>query len=242
MNIELYPCFEHLKNFNNLFVYSDPHFADPEMVYLRKNYIGDEEQVKRINSVVGKKDAIIFLGDIGDVEWVKKIRGYKILVMGNHDSGKTNYQRKVEMISHRSDECPICHNKVIYDGKTFDNFGFGYAWCPTCHDTVKPSGDVYEDNHLFDEVYSGIVALNDKILLSHEPVNIPFMFNIHGHDHSYVEAKSDGLHLNVCAEHIGYTPISLIKLVKMGMFSNIESIHRATIDKATERKKKRVSK
>ena len=72
--------------------YSDPHFADDEMKYIRYNYIGDEEQVKRINSKIGKYDTLVILGDVGDVEWVKKLRGYKVLVMGNHDAGASNYK------------------------------------------------------------------------------------------------------------------------------------------------------
>lgn len=74
-----------------IWLYSDPHFSDEEMVHLRKNYIGDEEQVKAINKKVGKNDTIIFLGDIGNVEWIKKVRGYKVLIMGNHDAGASNY-------------------------------------------------------------------------------------------------------------------------------------------------------
>ena len=62
------------------------------MVHLRKNYIGDEEQIKRINSKIGKYDTLVVLGDVGDVEWVRKIRGYKVLVMGNHDKGASNYK------------------------------------------------------------------------------------------------------------------------------------------------------
>ena len=61
---------------------------------LRKNYIGDEEQIKRINSKIGKYDTLVILGDVGDIEWVRKIRGYKVLVMGNHDAGATNYKRQ----------------------------------------------------------------------------------------------------------------------------------------------------
>ena len=75
----------------SVYFYSDPHFADDEMKYLRKNYIGDDAQVAAINKVIGKHDTIIFLGDIGDVEIIKRIRGYKVLVMGNHDKGATNY-------------------------------------------------------------------------------------------------------------------------------------------------------
>ena len=69
----------------NIWLYSDPHFSDPEMVCLRKNYIGDAEQIKRINSKVGKNDTIIFLGDIGNLDCIKHIKGYKVLIMGNHD-------------------------------------------------------------------------------------------------------------------------------------------------------------
>lgn len=135
MKIDLYPCFNHLKKYNTIWIYSDPHFSDEEMSHIRKNYLGDEEQTKRINSKVGKNDVIIFLGDIGDPACIGRIKGYKILVMGNHDKGKSNYERKV------------------VDGV---------------------------DNHLFDEVYTGVVMLNDKVLLSHEPVYLNFVYNIHG--------------------------------------------------------------
>ena len=87
----LYPPFRKWTEKGTLWVYSDPHFSDPEMPVLRENYISDEEQIRRINSRVGKHDTIIFLGDIGNEELVRKIRGYKILIMGNHDKGVTNY-------------------------------------------------------------------------------------------------------------------------------------------------------
>lgn len=191
MKIDLYPCFNHLKKYNTIWIYSDPHFSDEEMSHIRKNYLGDEEQTKRINSKVGKNDVIIFLGDIGDPACIGRIKGYKILVMGNHDKGKSNYERKV------------------VDGV---------------------------DNHLFDEVYTGVVMLNDKVLLSHEPVYLNFVYNIHGHDHSNVESSHDGLHLNVCAEHIDYYPISLNKLVKEGTFKNVRSIHEKTIHNVAVKK------
>ena len=178
---------QHLLNYQTIWIYSDPHFGDEEMIYIRKNYVSDNEQVRRINSKVGKKDIIIFLGDIGDAEYIKHIRGYKILVLGNHDKHKTNYQRQ------------------IIDGV---------------------------DNHLFDEVYEGIITLNDKIVLSHEPIHIPFMFNIHGHNHSNKDSFDDRLHFNACAENIDYTPISLNALIKSGVFKDVPNIHQITIDKA----------
>lgn len=230
MKQHLYPIFAEKWNHNgSLYFYSDPHFGDEEMKYLRKNYIGDDEQVRRINSKVGKNDTIVFLGDIGDVEYIKKIKGYKVLIMGNHDKGASNYKRKIIEIEHNSDTCPKCSGKVIYDDTTFHNCGFEYAWCHTCG-TVKPKDDIYEDNHLFNEVYEGPLMISDRILLSHEPIALPYVFNIHGHDHSNCE-KVASHHFNMCAEHINYTPVSLKEILKSGMMKEVPDIHRYTIDK-----------
>ena len=165
----------------SVWFYSDPHFGDEEMKYLRKNYISDDEQVKRINAKLGKNDTIIFLGDIGDTSFIKKIKGYKVLVMGNHDAGRSNYEP------------------------------------------------------FFNEIYEGILIIGPKIVLSHEPIDMRFCFNIHGHDHSGF--YKDKNHLNVCAELIDYTPINLTKLIKEGRFKDIEDIHRVTIDKQAAKSK-----
>ena len=202
LNLKLYPCFKHLLQFNNIWLYSDPHFNDSDCLKMRVNYLGDEEQVKSINSIVGKKDCLIILGDIGDVSYIKKLRGYKILVMGNHDSGASNYARE-----------------------TF----FG----------IIDGVPVHNDNHLFDEIYEGPVCIAEKIILSHEPIQVPGMLNIHGHTHSKVSQPKDENHLCVCAENIDYKPISLLPIIKNGRLSKIESIHRQTIDTATKRKQRR---
>lgn len=166
-----------------IWFYSDPHFSDEEMVHLRKNYIGDEEQVKAINKKVGKNDTIIFLGDIGNVEWIKKIRGYKVLIMGNHDAGASNY------------------------------------------------------TDYFDEVYEGILMISEKLVLSHEPICFPYATNVHGHDHAGWSQWYLGV--NVCAEHIDYTPVNIKDILNSGLLKKTQNIHREIIDEATDRKKKR---
>jgi calcineurin-like phosphoesterase family protein len=177
MKQHLYPIFvEKWYHNGSLYFYSDPHFGDPEMPFIRKDYISDDEQVKRINSKVSKRDTIIFLGDIGDIEYIKKIKGYKVLVCGNHDRGGSYYQE------------------------------------------------------VFDEVYSGPLMISDRILLSHEPIALPYVFNIHGHDHSNSE-KVAPHHFNMCAEHINYTPVSLKEILKSGIMKEVPDIHRYTIDK-----------
>ena len=90
--IFLYDIFNHWQEKGSIFIYSDPHFSDKGMKEIRTNYIDDKEQIKRINTVLGKHDTIIFLGDIGNVECIKKIRGYKVLIKGNHDLGDTLYK------------------------------------------------------------------------------------------------------------------------------------------------------
>ena len=62
--------------------------------------------------------------------------------------------------------------------------------------------------------------------------------NIHGHIHDK-NHKNNYTHFNVCAEHVGYTPIRLTDIIESGLLSKINTLHRETIDKATERKRKR---
>lgn len=93
---------------------------------------------------------------------------------------------------------------------------------------------------IFDEIYDGPLFVSDRILLSHEPVSLPFALNIHGHDHNNMEIYlEDCKHINLAANVCGYTPINLGKLIKSGILSDIPGIHRITIDEATERKRRR---
>ena len=165
-----------------VWIISDTHFGDEDLRAGMPNRPSDEELVRRINAKVGRKDTLIVLGDVGDIEFAKKLRGYKVLICGNHDVGRT----------------------------------------------------VYEE--VFDEVYTGSLMIGEKLLLSHEPVPAPWYMNLHGHDHA--GAKRKGC-INVCLDVNGYEPINMNQLLKSGIYKDIESIHRITIDAATERKKKR---
>lgn len=210
----LYDSFKHWYDLGGtVFFLSDPHFGDDEMRQVRKNNISDEEIIKRINKTVGKTSTLVILGDVGDVEWVKEIKaGRKVLIIGNHDKGASNYLRKRE----RSENEHFTPGGVFY----------------------SPEPARLYDNRLFDEVYEGVLMISPKIMLSHEPVKFEFALNIHGHDHSNKNSFT-WLSLNVCAEHINYTPVSLNQIVKSGMLSNVPDVHRTTIDKAKESKGKK---
>lgn len=250
----LYETFEKAwkKPGGNIYLISDNHFADEEMKYIRANYIGDSEQIKRINSKVSKNDTFICLGDCGCIEYFKQLKaGYKVLIMGNHDRGASNYKRALEPVYHNGftketykayieAKCKKHYKEIFgrdYDSLTEEEKAEAYHTF-YCFDNHYKQNITLEDNRLFDEVYEGPLMINDRIILSHEPIPVPdYMFNIHGHAHSKI--KADGHHLNVCAEHIDYTPISLLSFIKKGGLSKIPNIHRVTIDDATERKEKR---
>lgn len=232
----LYHMFDNWFRGGNIWIYSDPHFNDEESKQMRTahgTYLSDDEQLERIKHKVGKNDTIIFLGDIGDTEFIKKIKGYKVLITGNHDSGIDNYTRKAKVKSVMS--C-MDNSRLEFEGL--------YKDCVEFTGTNDGAGlrgyYITDDNHLFDEVYDGPIMIAPKIMLSHEPVDCPYFYSIHGHDHS--NWFDNGHHFNACAEWVNYTPVSLLEMLKTGKFKNVDDIHRMTIDKATNRKQKRLAK
>ena len=230
----LYNIFNRLWGMQTIWLYSDPHFGETEEESGLTNKPTDAEQVQRINSKVGRKDTIIFLGDIGDPSWLKGIRGYKVLITGNHDTGISNYQRDRFQRSFDADEWQ--KDEVYMEMKQ----EYPDYWV-----TVEKSYDFHTpfvrwvatmDNQLCDEVYNGPLIVGPKLILSHEPIEIDGMFNIHGHNHSLTSPTNKDL--NVCSMNIDYTPINLNQLMKHGLTSKVDSIHRITIDNATARKKR----
>ena len=183
---QLYDIFrERWERFQTAHIISDTHFGDKDLQANIKDRPNDEDYVKLINSKVCKNDILICLGDVGDIECARRLKGYKILIAGNHDAGMSNYK------------------------------------------------------DIFDEVYAGALIVGEKLILSHEPVDVPWAFNIHGHAHSGVP-MSDERHFNVCGDaRKCYEPVNLNQFMKAGFMAKIQTIHRNTIDSATERARKR---
>ena len=234
----LYDIFEHWhKDRQTVWIYSDTHFNDEELAAGVASRPSAEEHLKLINSKVGKKDTLICLGDVGDIEVARQIKGYKILIAGNHDAGLSNYKR-VEYIE-QFDKEKYTRQEAL------DIMKAKYPDCRYCidegHQFHMPFEfwEVRADNMLFDEVYGGPVMIAEKLILSHEPVDCPWAFNIHGHIHSG-SPMSDERHLNVCGEARGcYEPINFNQFMKAGFMAKIQTIHREVIDKATKRARKR---
>ena len=175
----LYSIFQKWSEKGSIYVISDTHFDDIDRSYMGYN-IKEEEQLEYLIKNCKKNDTLIHLGDVGNELRMNEIKSYKVLIKGNHDTGKTA--------------------------------------------------------KVFNEVFSGPVWLSDKLVLSHEPLdlrcgfNTPIAFNIHGHDHSNRYYK-DNFHLNLAQNIYGYTPLSLKNFINQGFLKNIKSIHRITIEK-----------
>ena len=178
----LYPKFQSWSDGGSVMILSDTHFEDSDCELMDEEWITPQEQVDIINSKVMKCDTFVHLGDVGNPEWLKKIKAhYKVLIMGNHDQSV----------------------------KKFEPY--------------------------FDEVYTGPLFIGEKILLSHEPIyGLSWCLNIHGHnhakDHPLYEDKHN--HINLAANVCDYKPANLGKLIKEGILSEIDSIHRETINLA----------
>jgi calcineurin-like phosphoesterase family protein len=228
----LYPIFQHWSKTGSVYIISDTHFGDPDREYMGYN-ITEEEQINILKKKVHKTDTLIHLGDVGDPKYFENFPCYKVLIMGNHDQSKTKFEKKcnlIDLYNLTDEEILLKERKKEID-----------YWCYDFHAPFKRG---YKTNNLFNEIFSGPVWISDKLVLSHEPLDLrcgfdtPIAFNIHGHDHS--NWFDNGHHLNLCAEHIDYTPVSLLKLIKDGTFSKVDSIHRMTIDRATEKKLKKL--
>ncbi len=230
----IYPQFQHWCK-NTLWFYSDPHFGDKDLAKSIKKRPSDAEHIAKINSKVGKKDTLVILGDVGDIECVRQLRGYKVLIMGNHDLGRSNYERQI--IEEIYDQDEYSRDEVIVDmTKKYPGW---HIWVTEQWEFHAPFQRwvAHADNRLFDEVYEGALIIGEKIILTHEPVEIPWLWNFHGHDHSGAFRPN---HTNVCSDACGYTPMQINEFIKkFGISSKITSIHRMTIDDAIESKAKR---
>ena len=244
---QLYKKFQDWSAKGSVWVYSDPHFGDSDCKIMDPNWITPEEQVKKINDKVKKDDTLILLGDIGDIKYIKKIKaGYKVLIAGNHDAGLTNYKKTItheikEIFAEYVDNEEKYEIDVAIERKSFHKYL--YEKYPYAKINIQERYEFYSpfhffdatiDNNLFDEVYGGPLFIGEKILLSHEPIDLPFGLCIHGHCHSEKGFYNERNKFNVCSNTVGFEPQNLSEIIKAGFLKKVETIHRLTIDKAGE--------
>lgn len=234
----VYDIFNNIfEEFQTIWLISDTHFGEQDLKENFPKRPSDEDLVKKINSCAGKNDLVIFLGDCGDISYIKKIRANKWLIKGNHDKGKTHYQRvfwkekfdkeifatKAQAKEEMNKLHPNYFTYFIDERFTFTSpFTYWY---------------IIGDNRLFDYVFEGPVILGEKLILSHEPINVSWAYNIHGHNHEKVPSADNGL--NICLDAFDYNLLNLNKFLKEGHTSNIQTLHKTIINKQTQKAKRR---
>lgn len=179
----LYKIFQGWTKSGSLYLIGDLHFNDDCCTEIDPDWPCPDDQVKLINKIVANNDTIVCLGDVGEPDFVEMINGYKVLITGNHDRGKSNYD-------------------------------------------------------MFDEVYDGPLFISKKIVLSHEPVDIEFALNLHGHQHNddfFDEYKCNSI--NLAANVIDYKPQSLQSIINAGYLSKIDDIHKLCREERKKEKK-----
>jgi len=67
----------------------------------------------------------------------------------------------------------------------------------------------------FEEIHKYPLIINDRFILSHEPVegDLGKFYNIHGHIHLNRSDVTTDRHVNVCVETTGYCPVNLDQLM-----------------------------
>jgi calcineurin-like phosphoesterase family protein len=193
-----------------VWLYSDPHFGDFES-YTFRGLITDKTkeeldkfQVDRINKFVNKNDTIIFLGDIGDPTPLKKIKGYKVLITGNHDRGAAFYREYFDEIY---TGCLTISDRIILSHEPIEG-------CPSFLFNIH--GHDHNGTDFKEYVFRDCDAVSsEKIAIN-----------------ALAAAKQYKLNrFNVCAEWINYKPVALKDIINSGVLSNIPTIHRDYLDK-----------
>ena len=244
---QLYENFQRWSDGGTVWLYSDPHFDDADCKTISTEWPSPEEQIAKINKKVHKDDTLIILGDIGNPEYIKRIKaGYKILIAGNHDLGLTNYKKTIsheirEIFAEYIDDEEKYEIDIAIERKSLykylcEKYPYAKISIQERYEFHSPFHffDATIDDNLFDEVYGGPLFIGEKILLSHEPIDLPFGLCIHGHCHSVKGLYDGGNKFNVCSNTIGFKPINLSEIIKAGFLKRVETIHRLTIDKAGE--------
>ena len=246
---QLYENFQRWSDGGTIWLYSDPHFDDTDCKAISTEWPSPEEQIAKINKKVHKGDTLIILGDIGNPEYIKRIKaGYKILIAGNHDLGLTNYKKTIiheirEIFAEYIDDEEKYEIDIAIERKSFykylcEKYPYKKINIQERYEFHSPFHffDATIDDNLFDEVYGGPLFIGEKILLSHEPIYNECWYNIHGHRHSDDNTNYKGKnYFNCCANVIKYEPINLKDIIKSGVLKNIPTIHRKIIDIASSK-------
>lgn len=154
----LYQTFQRWSENGSIYLMSDSHFEDDDCKLIDPEWPSPEEYIDGIKGT-GKNDCIVHLGDVGNTEWMDKIKGYKVLIMGNHDHGVENYEPYFDEIYTGP---LVIAEKVVLSHEPIPDI----TWALNIHGHVhcaEQDIDIYHYNCAADFVGYGLINLNDII-------------------------------------------------------------------------------
>ena len=146
----LYAPFQHWSEKNAVWLISDLHLGEDED--LRRAYPNRPEPeaiIKEINMKVGRNGTLIVCGDAGLPKYVSQLKGYKILIKGNHEPGLANFKDVFDevyegmliihphiILSHEPFKTPYMYNihGHVHNGKPYE-----YGSMNVCADVISYS-------------------------------------------------------------------------------------------------------
>ncbi len=198
----LYDKFKPWSAKGSIYIISDTHFEDADCKLMDKNWISPQEHIDNIKKYVHKNDTLIHLGDVGNPEWMAQIKAHKVLIMGNHDAGATNYGKST-IIAHNGNKINITYFDEIYTGPLF----------------------IAEKILLSHEpIINGSAWFN---IHGHDHNKLSY---IEWQNHN--EISESWNELNLAANVVDYKVYNLGHGIKNGLLSYVDGVHRLTIDRA----------
>ena len=115
----LYEKFQSWSAKGSVYIISDTHFEDHDCKIMDPNWITPEEHINIIKKSCHKNDTLIHLGDVGNPEWLKQVKSYKVLIMGNHDQSIERFRPYFDEIYQGplfiSEKILLSHEPVLSD-------------------------------------------------------------------------------------------------------------------------------
>lgn len=207
----LYEPFKKWSKSGSVWIISDTHFGDDDCKLMDINWLDPQEHINLIKKYVHKNDTLIHLGDVGDTNWIKQIKAYKVLIMGNHDSGASNYMRKY--IQSDFDEYAEFESNGLFN-EVYTGPVFIAEKLLLSHEPIVSQDGLWFNIHGHD----------------HNADNYKPFANKDGFADLWNE-------LNLASNVVNYKPYNLGAGIKNGLLSCVDGIHRKTIDDATNKHK-----
>lgn len=155
----LYPYFQHWSEKGGIYLVSDTHFFDNDREYMGY-HISNEDQFYLLKDTCHKNDTLIHLGDVGNLEYIKKLNCYKVLIMGNHDQSVEKMKEYFDEVYSGplwiSQKLVLSHEPIVIEDS---HFGMPIAFNIHGHDHGKNFWDDEYHLNICQNIY-GYVPLN----------------------------------------------------------------------------------